>query len=65
MISANIKQITERIRPRLMSSEYQAAELEELVKTHIAGDIWLTWYADLTGFYSRRMLCPAVLLWLR
>ena len=41
--------IATRIKPRLLSSEYQADRLESLVKQHIAADLWLTWIADMTG----------------
>ena len=53
MIKATKQQILERIRPRLMSTEYQGAKLEELVKKHISADVWLTWYADLNGIVPK------------
>ena len=41
-------QICSRIKPRLLSSEYQAHRLSDMIKKHIAADLWLCWYADLT-----------------
>ena len=54
--------IIPRIRPRLMSAEYQASQLASLIKSHLAADIWLTWYADMAGLIPEGQLpkdaCP-------
>ena len=39
--------IIPHIYPRLLSAEYQAQRIENVVKQHISADLWLTWVAEL------------------
>ena len=39
--------IIPHIKPRLLSAEYQAQRIENVVKQHISADLWLTWVVEL------------------
>ena len=40
------KNVKDKIHERLLSSEWHAGELRQLVKKNAVADIWRTWYAD-------------------
>ncbi len=39
--------IIPHIYPRLLSAEYQAQRIENVIKKHISADLWLTWIVEL------------------
>ena len=59
-ISFNFDSIRDRIHQRLLSSEWHAEKLKNLVKVNVVADIWLTWYVDLSDLFGKQSISAVI-----